>query len=328
MRTIGRILALALLILPLLLLGQAALAQQAQPTPQEVQLFQQLQGPVTGRVSIPDPRAATLIQPAGKDWRDFWRGTSPWIAGIAIGGMFVVLVLFFLVRGRIRIEGGRAGVTITRFGGIDRFAHWLTATCFIVLALTGLNIAYGRALLMPVIGPEAFATLSAWGKLAHNFLSFPFTLGVLLMLVLWVRDNIPNRTDIEWFKAGGGIVGKRHAHAHRFNAGQKMIFWSVVLGGLAIAATGYILMFPFTVTDLAGMQTSQMVHSILSMLLIAVILAHIYIGTLGMEGAFDAMGSGEVDLNWAAAHHDLWAEEARAKGAVHKEPPAHPVPAE
>ena len=335
---IRRFLALMLLVLPLALVGtanaQESSAQQtpAQPTSAtsagEVQLFQQLQGDVTGRVSIPDQRAATLIQPSGKSWRDFWRDTSPWIGGIAIGGMFLLLALFYLIKGRIPIEGGRSGETITRFNGLERFVHWLTASSFIVLAITGLNIAYGRAILLPLIGPEAFTAFSEAGKLAHNFLSFPFTLGVLLMFALWVRDNIPGRLDVDWFAAGGGMIGHRHAHARRFNGGQKFVFWSVVVFGLLISATGFVLMFPFVVTDMGGMQLSQIVHSVLSMIMIAIILAHIYIGSLGMEGAFAAMGSGEVDLNWAEDHHDLWAEESRAKGRVHAEDNRRAVPAE
>lgn len=328
MTSFWRLMALFLLVLPLLA-GQPAVAQDT-PTmsADEVQLFQELQGNVQGRVSIPDQRAATLIQPGGKDWRDFWRETSPWVGGLVIGGMVVLLAVFYLVKGRIPIEGGRSGETITRFNGVDRFAHWLTASSFIILAISGLNIAYGRVILLPLIGPEAFTAFAEAGKLAHNFLSFPFTLGVLLMFVLWVKDNIPSRLDAEWFAAGGGLVGHRHAHSRRFNGGQKFIFWSVVILGLAISVTGYILMFPFVVTDMAGMQLSQIVHSVLSMIMIAIILAHIYIGSLGMEGAFEAMGSGEVDLNWAEAHHDLWAEEQRAKGQVSHAGSRHAVPAE
>jgi formate dehydrogenase subunit gamma len=323
-----RLWALVLLVLPFVLAEPAAAQQTAPLSPGEVQLFQELQGPVAGRVSIPDQRAATLIQPAGKQWRDFIRDTLPWIGGVFILGMLALLTLFYLIRGRVRIEGGRSGETITRFNGLDRFAHWLTATSFIVLAITGLNIAFGRMLLLPLIGPEAFTAFSEAGKLAHNFLSFPFVVGIVLMVVLWVRDNIPNRLDVEWFKAGGGVIGHRHAHSRRFNGGQKFIFWSVVVLGTVLSVTGYILMFPFVFTGMEGMQLSQVVHAILSMVMISIILAHIYIGSLGMEGAFDAMGSGEVDLNWAEAHHDLWAEEVRAKGQVHNPGGRQAVPAE
>ena len=144
---------------------------------------------------------------------------------------------------------------IVRFNAFERFVHWMTATCFIVLALSGLNITFGKPLLLPLIGPEAFTAWSQWAKYAHNYLSFPFTLGVVLIFLMWIAGNIPNRVDVEWLKQGGGIVGDEHPPAYRFNAGQKMIYWIVVLGGAAVAVTGYLLMFPFYGTDIAGMQT-------------------------------------------------------------------------
>jgi formate dehydrogenase subunit gamma len=222
--------------------------------------------------------------------------------------------LFYLIRGMVRIEAGRSGRTLVRFNAFERFVHWMTATCFIVLALSGLNITFGKELLTPLIGPEAFAGWAQWAKYAHNYLSFPFSIGVVLMFLMWIAWNFPSGTDVRWIKEGGGIVGKGHPPARRFNAGQKMIYWVVVLGGGAAAITGYLLMFPFYATDVAGMQTAQMVHGIVGVLFIAIMLAHIYIGTIGMQGAFEAMGKGEVDVNWARQHHSLWLDNEIRKG--------------
>jgi formate dehydrogenase subunit gamma len=168
------------------------------------------------------------------------------------------------------------------------------------------------------LGPEAFTAVSLAGKYAHNFLAFPFTLGIVLLFLIWVRDNIPNAKDIAWFRAGGGLLGKGHPPAARFNGGQKMVFWITVLGGAAVAVSGYLLIFPFAVTDIAGTQIAHIVHGVISMLMIAAMMAHIYIGSVGMQGAFDAMGSGQVDLNWAKEHHSLWVEEelGRARTTV------------
>ena len=199
--------------------------------------------------------------------------TLPWIGAIAILGMLALLVIFYLIRGMVQIEAGRSGRTIVRFNAFERFVHWMTATCFIVLALTGLNITFGKQILLPLIGPEAFAAWSQWGKYAHNYLSFPFTLGVVLIFLMWIAGNIPNRVDVEWIKRGGGIVGHDHPPAYRFNAGQKMIYWIVVLGGGAVAITGYLLMFPFYATDIAGMQLAQIVHGIVAVLFVAAMLA-------------------------------------------------------
>ena len=270
-------------------------------------------GRIAGRVSIPDGQSASLVQPAGRDWRAFHNVTLTWVGGIAVLGMLGIIVLFYMSKGRIPVEAGRAGRTIQRFNAIERGAHWMTAGSFVVLALTGLNLTFGRWLILPLLGPETFATLSLWGKYAHNYLSFPFTLGVVLLFLMWVKDNIPNKLDVAWFKAGGGLVGHGHPDAARFNGGQKMVFWITVIGGTLVAVSGYVLIFPFFVTDIAGMQLAHIVHGVISVLMIGAMIGHIYIGSVGMEGAFDAMGSGQVDVNWAKQHHGLWVEDEMKK---------------
>jgi formate dehydrogenase subunit gamma len=318
-------------VLALLVLATAALPAAAQqPTsvdPQasavkENQLLQELNR-ISGRCTLPDQKACTIEQPAGRDWRHFHEVTLRWIGGIVILGILAVLIIFYLWRGMVRIESGRSGRTIVRFGAFERFAHWMTATCFIILAISGLNITFGRPLLLPLMSPEAFTAWSEWAKYAHNYLSFPFTLGVILIFFMWIAGNIPNRVDVEWFRRGGGIVGHDHPPAYRFNGGQKMVYWIVVLGGSAVAVSGYVLMFPFYGTGIQNMQAAQIVHGIVAMLFVAAMLGHIYIGTIGMEGAFEAMGTGTVDLNWAKEHHILWLEEEKARadaGAARRKP--------
>jgi formate dehydrogenase subunit gamma len=299
-------------------------AQQANPdgsvnptasSVKEDQLLREL-NQISGRCTLPDQKACTIEQPAGRDWRRFHQVTLPWIGGIAILGMLALLVVFYLVRGMVRIETGRSGLTIVRFNSFERLVHWMTATCFIILAISGLNITFGKQLLLPLLGPETFTAWSQWAKYAHNYLSFPFTLGVVLIFLMWIAWNIPSKVDVEWIRQGGGIVGHHHPPAYRFNAGQKMIYWIVVLGGAAVAVSGYVLMFPFYGTDIANMQLAQIVHGIVAVLFVAAMLAHIYIGTVGMEGAVEAMWDGNVDVNWAKEHHSLWLEEEQAKGGV------------
>jgi formate dehydrogenase subunit gamma len=303
-------------------------AQQPSPTDpnanavHEQQLLQEF-GRIHGLGSIPDVKSYTIEQPMGRTWRAFHEVWLHWIGAIAVLGMTALLVVFYLVRGRVKLESGRSGVKITRFSGFERFVHWMTASCFIILALSGLNITFGKDVLLPWIGPDAFSAWSRAAKYAHNFLSFPFTLGIVLIFLMWLRGNIPNRVDIEWIKRGGGIVGHDHPPAYRFNAGQKAVFWMVVLAGTAIAVSGYLLIFPFYVTAIFGMQIAQMAHSIIAVLFVAAILAHIYIGTIGMEGAFEAMGEGSVDLNWAKEHHSLWLEEESASIANTTTPPTY-----
>jgi formate dehydrogenase subunit gamma len=283
---------------------------------------------ISGRGSIPDVKSYNIEQPAGRDWRQFHEVWLPKIGGVAIIGMLVLLVLFYLYRGMVRIEAGRSGRTLVRFNGFERFVHWMTATCFVALALSGLNITFGKRLLPPLIGAETFASWSQWAKYAHNYLSFPFTLGVIATLLMWVAWNIPGKVDIEWLREGGGMVGNKHPPAGRFNAGQKMIYWIVVIGGTAIAASGYLLMFPFYATGIAGMQLAQMVHGTVAVLFVAVMIAHAYIGTIGMEGAFEGMWDGTVDINWAREHHSLWLDQETASGHANRPPRDHMAPAE
>jgi formate dehydrogenase subunit gamma len=195
---------------------------------------------------------------------------------------------------------------------------------FVVLGLTGLNITFGKLLLLPLIGPEAFSAFAQGAKYAHNFVGFSFMVGLFLIVALWLKDNIPKRVDIDWLKQGGGFIKSRHAPAGRFNAGEKMVFWLALGAGAAIALSGLLLLFPFYGTNIVSMQIAQVVHAIVAVLFIALILAHIYIGTIGMEGAFEAMGTGEVDLNWAKEHHDQWLAETLAKERS-TEPPGHPT---
>ncbi len=270
---------------------------------------------ISGRISIPDEKAANLIQPEGREWRLFHQEKLPVIAGVALLGMLLALTIFYLVRGRIRIDHGFSGKTITRFASLDRFTHWLTAGCFMVLALSGLNVSIGRMVILPLFGPETFAMLTGYGKLAHNYLAFPFMVGVVLMFVLWIRDNIPNALDLEWIKQGGGLFSKgKHPPAKRFNAGQKVVFWLVMGGGVVMSASGWFLLFPYMAENgVTSMQFWTTIHAVLAVIFIAAMLAHAYIGSVGMEGAFDAMGTGEVDLNWAKEHHSLWVAEEQAK---------------
>jgi formate dehydrogenase subunit gamma len=319
LRTYFRLLVGALVLGFVVSVTAPVAAQQVNPTAsavKEEQLLNALRGggAIDGRVSIPDQRSGTLIQPEGQAWRAFHQGTLLWVGGIAILGMLIVLVIFYLTRGMVMIKAGRSGRTIVRFNSFERFIHWMTATCWIILAISGLNITFGKSLLLPILGPDAFAAWSQWAKYSHNYLSFPFTIGVVVILLIWIAGNIPNKTDVNWVSEGGGLLdSSKHPPAYRFNAGQKMVYWIVVLGGAAMAITGYIMMFPFYVTDMAGMQTTQMLHSIVAMLFVAAMLAHIYIGTMGMEGAFEAMGTGTVDENWAKEHHALWLEEERTR---------------
>jgi formate dehydrogenase subunit gamma len=284
---------------------------------------------IEGQIDQLDEGARVLIQPVGRTWDHFHEVTLYWLGAIVILGTLAALAAAYFVLGRLRISAGRSGRKVLRFKAFERFGHWLTAVSFVVLGISGLNITFGKHLLLPLIGNDAFSAFSQAAKYAHNFTSFPFVLGLVLIVVMFIKDNIPEKSDIEWFKQGGGFIKSKHAPARRFNAGEKLVFWGALGAGVAVSVSGYLLLFPFYITNIADMQIAQVVHSIFAILFVALILGHIYIGTLGMEGAFEAMWTGEVDFNWAKEHHDLWLEDELAKDRP-AGPPRYPsaTPAE
>lgn len=281
--------------------------------PSDADLLRALRG-VQGNVSIPDQKAAVLVQPQGRDWRSTMKGPVRVIGSWLILGMVALLIAFFLLRGRIEIEGGPTGRWVQRFNAAERFTHWFTASSFVVLALSGLNVTFGRYVLLPLLGPDLFTSLSIGLKYAHNYLAFPFMIGLALMFVMWVWHNIPNRYDLQWLAEAGGLFTRGvHPPSRKFNAGQKLVFWSVILGGIVLSVTGVFLLFPFYFGNMETQQLMALLHSVFALVLIAIILAHIYIGSLGMEGAWDAMGTGRVDERWARAHHNIWVAEIKGE---------------
>ena len=295
------------------------------------------------RASNNGPAATTLIQDGGMRWLLFRQGPLSTFGAWLLGGTILLLALFFLIRGRIRIDGPRTGRKIERFKAFERFSHWLLAGSFILLGITGLISLFGRKYLIPTFGRDTFSTLAVASKWIHNNVSWAFMIALVLVFVLWVVHNLPSRTDINWLLKGGGIFTKSHPPAKKFNAGQKLIFWSVIILGVSISASGLALLFPFELNMFAAtfvklnslglleamglrelpevltphqeMQYAQLWHAIVSFVLMAIILAHIYIGSIGMEGAYDAMGSGMVEEQWAKEHHSLWVEEVKARKA-------------
>ena len=289
---------------------------------------------------VRSPGADMLVQDGGMEWLEFREGPLSRYGRDFLLVVLFLLVIFYLVRDRIRIGAGRSGKTIRRFTFIERFAHWLLAGSFILLGVTGLITLFGRKGLIPLLGHDAYATIAVASKWVHNNVSWAFMLALILIFVFWVVHNLPSRTDLNWMAKGGGIFTDDHPPAKKFNAGQKLIFWSVILLGGSISVSGLSLLFPFefqifaptfaklnaigapgwvgmeplpeTLAPHAEMQLAQLWHAIVSFVLMGIIIAHIYIGSVGMEGAYDAMGTGEVDINWAKEHHSLWVDKVQS----------------
>ncbi len=252
-----------------------------------------------------------------------------------VGGTIALLTAFFLLRGRIRIEKGWAGFNVARFNGFERFVHWLLALSFIVLAVTGLSLPYGRTLLVPLLGDQGSAELLRLSKTLHGMVGFAFMASLVLSFLLWVRHSLPHWRDLMWVLRGGGmIVRGSHPPVWRFNTGQKLLFWTVVFGGALLSVSGIALLFParawlfarvIAIPSLMGLQLpteltpqqevhyAALWHGVVALVLICAVIIHAFVRTIGIQGAFAAMASGAVDANWARQHHCLWAEDELRK---------------
>ncbi|MVO18032.1 formate dehydrogenase subunit gamma [Parasedimentitalea huanghaiensis] len=308
------------------------------------------------RVSAGGEVATVLVQDGGMKWLAFRAGPLREYGGWLLLGTLASLVVFYLLRGKIPLDGEKTGRTVTRFKAFERFGHWLLGGSFILLGITGLIILFGRVAIAPYLGKEANATFLELGKWVHNNVAWAFIVGLVIIFVMWVVHNLPDRTDLVWISQAGGIVGSKHPPAKKFNAGQKVIFWSVVLFGASISITGVSLLFPYelpmfaktfavvndiglssllglgelseTLAPQEEMQLAQLWHAILAFVLMAIVIAHIYIGSVGMEGAYDAMGSGEVDEAWAKQHHSIWLEDIQQKQDTSQGNPTKQSPAD
>ncbi len=256
-----------------------------------------------------------LIEQSGEEFRNYRSNDFIGNAGLFIAAVAGLVLIFYLVRGRIPIPEGRSGKRIRRFPDIDRTLHWLTAILFIFLALTGLTLLFGRFVALPVLGAEAFSVIASASKEGHNLFGPLFLVAIIALFVRWAARNLPSRGDLKWLIKGGGIIGNAHVSAGFFNTGEKIWFWSVMLLGLTVSISGLVLVFPVFGQGREIMQLALIVHGIAAVLFIAGSFGHIYIGTLGTEGSLESMTTGYVDENWAKGHHDRWYAEATQGGA-------------
>jgi formate dehydrogenase subunit gamma len=272
------------------------------------------------------PEAGVLIQPfvqypgsrlttAGEAWRQV---RNNWI--IPYGGSLLLIVLgavalFYWRKGMIMLHGKPTGVEIERFTPFERSAHWTNAIAFVVLAVSGIFMAFGKFFIQPIIGDTLFGFITYLLKNAHNFAGPLFAVSLTVVFFTFLKDNWPSKEDWSWIIKAGGLFGSQEVPSHRFNAGEKVVFWAGVFGlGLIVVASGLVLdkVIPFLGYERGMMQVAHMVHAVATLLMMAMFIGHIYMGTVGMEGAFKAMKTGYVDETWAKEHHELWHDDIKA----------------
>ena len=288
-------------------------------------VYRQIKEGTNNYSSLPALESGVLIQPkaqfpgqarattAGEAWRLYRNGPLTLYGGWLIIVVFVGIAAFYFSFGSIKLKEARTGRIIERFTSVERMTHWTVAISFVTLALTGLLMLFGKHVVLPIFGHTLFGWIAYACKNVHNFVGPVFTVGLIVMFAIFVRDNFPGRGDLDWVKKLGGARG--HASAGRFNAGEKLWFWGgVVFLGLIVSASGFVLdmLVPGILYTRGNMQIANVIHLVAAVLIFSASLGHIYMGTLGMEGAYDAMRTGYVDDAWAKEHHDIWYDEIQS----------------
>lgn len=293
--------------------ARAQVARQAEQPLNNAPVWRDVNNGKAHFTNVPDREAGVLIQKGGEEWRQLRNGPITQYGGWGLVAVLVLIAAFYLLRGPIRLSEPPSGRMIERFTLIERCIHWTNAGCFVVLGLTGLIMLFGKHLLLPVFGYTLFAALASVGKTAHNFIGPLFAVTTIVVFLTFVRDNLPRLKDLAWLARGGGLLTGAHIRSDRFNAGEKVLFWGgVVALGVTVAITGFVLDFPNFQQTRGDMQFAWTIHVIGSLCFIALILGHIYIGTVGTEGALDAMKTGYVDETWAREHHEDWYDDIKS----------------
>jgi formate dehydrogenase subunit gamma len=292
-------------------------------------MWRQVGAGVTRISSLPKsqaPEAGNLIQPfvqypgsrltnAGEAWREV---RNNWL--IPYGGALLLIVLgaialVFKTMGPIKQHGVDTGQKIERFTAFERSAHWSNAIAFCILGISGIVMAFGKFFLLPVMGLTLFGWLTYALKNMHNFAGPVFAVSLVVVFATFLRDNIPNREDVVWLLKGGGLLSGKEVPSHRFNGGEKLVFWGgVFFLGIIVVASGFVLdrIVPGLIYERGTMQIAHMIHAVATLLMLVMFMGHIYIGTIGMQGAYQGMKTGYVDETWAREHHEYWYDDIKA----------------
>ena len=262
--------------------------------------------------SVPGRETNVLIQGQGHEWRKFRNGPLTQYGGWLLVVALVVVVLLYLVKGRFKLHGKLTGSLIARFNALERASHWSVAITFVLLGFSGITILFGKYIILPWLGHTGFSWVTILAKNLHNFVGPLFIFSLVVLVLIYMKDNFPKAGDLAWLVRLGGMFGGKEIPSEKFNAGEKAWFWggSVVLG-IAVATTGLILDFPNWNSGRELMQEANVIHAIAAIFFMSAAMAHIYMG-LAMDGALAAMSEGYVDETWAQEHHSEWYEEVKA----------------
>jgi formate dehydrogenase subunit gamma len=253
-----------------------------------------------------------LIQPQGETWRALRNGPISLYGGLLLALMVLAIGAFQFTIGTMQLREPETGRKLQRFTLWERSVHWATAISFVILAVSGLIMFFGKSVLLPLIGPTLFSWLAILAKNLHNFIGPLFIVCTVLAFVTFVRNNFPQATDFLWLRKFGGLFSREHVPSGKFNMGEKLWFWGgLTFLGIVVGASGLVLDFPNFNQTRQTMQIANIIHTVGAVLFMVGALGHTYMGTLGVAGAYDAMCTGYVDETWAREHHEYWYNEIK-----------------
>ena len=200
---------------------------------------------------------------------------------------------------------------ILRTKFIDRACHWTVVISFFLVSLSGI------ALFFPTLQwlTETFGTPQV-GRILHPFFGVLIFVLLMFMFVRFVHHNIPDKQDIPWLK---GIIevlkGNEHkvADVGKYNAGQKMMFWSIMSLIFVLLITGVIIWRPYFAHyfSITFVRWSLLIHATAAIVLIHAILIHMYMA-FWVKGSIKGMIEGKVSRRWARKHHPRWYRDVEA----------------
>jgi formate dehydrogenase subunit gamma len=267
-----------------------------------------------GITTIKGVESGVLIQTEGNAWRQWRNGPVTILGGLMLLGVVGSILLFHAWKGMLRLSSKPTGRKIQRFTTSERLIHNVVAGSFVLLGIGGVLMLFGKHIAVPFLGHTVFAFLMQILKPVHNFIGLVFFVALLAMILMWAKDNVWDNIDAEWIRRAGGLIDRSHVPSGRFNFGEKTWFWfGVTILGLAVSVSGILLDFPSVLELRSNLVVANLIHAIGALLMIMLALGHIYMGTIGVEGAMQSMKTGQVDEAWAQEHHEAWFNQVTAK---------------
>ena len=194
---------------------------------------------------------------------------------------------------------------IQRYTANERSNHWMVALFFILAGLSGLALFHPALFWLSYLfggGP--------WTRILHPFLGLAMFVFFFGLVIRFASHSLLEKSDVQWLKQWRDVVANREENlpeVGRYNAGQKLLFWTLLLCMLVLLVTGIVIWRQYFSAwfGIGVIRLSVLLHAFAAFVLISSILVHIYAG-IWVKGSMGAMLYGWVSRGWARKHHGAW----------------------